>query len=90
MSSNHGYKAAPLATFLISSRGDVTSRATVSAPASARSAILEVLRALAMTLWPRDRASRAMYLPKPDEAAVMNQTGPRDIVMFKMDGVCCV
>lgn len=68
----------------------MTSRATVSAPASARSAILEVLRALAMTLWPRDRASSAMYLPKPDEAAVMNQTGPRDIVMFKKDGACYV
>jgi hypothetical protein len=35
----------------------------------------EVLRALAMTLWPRERASSAMNLPKPLEAAVMNHTG---------------
>ena len=32
----------------------------VEAPAEARSLILETERALAMTLWPRERASRAM------------------------------
>lgn len=40
----------------------------------------DVLRAEAMTLWPLERASRAMYLPKPLEAAVMNQTGVWDIL----------
>lgn len=58
----------------------MTSRATVSAPASLRSAILAVLRALAMTLWPRERASKAMYLPKPELEAVMNHTGVLDIM----------
>lgn len=64
--------------------GAVTSRVTVSAPLAARSAILEVFRALAMTLWPRERASRAMYFSKPDEAAEMNQTGVGAIVGVEM------
>jgi len=34
-----------------------------------------------MTLWPRERASRAIYLPKPLEAAVMNQTGVCDVMI---------
>ena len=66
---------AAFATFSISGSGDVTSNAMVSAPFSFKSSIRDVLRALAMTLWPRERASSAMYLPKPLEAAVMNHTG---------------
>lgn len=68
-------EAACLATDWIWGSGDVTSRATVEAPADARSAIREVERAEAMTRCPRERASRAMWCPKPEEAAVMNQTG---------------
>jgi hypothetical protein len=41
----------------------------------------DVLRAVAMTVWPRFKASRAISCPKPPEAAVMNQTG-EDILMF--------
>ena len=45
------------------------------APLLSRSCSLEELRAVATTVKPRLRASRAMPLPKPLEAAVMNQTG---------------
>lgn len=74
---------ASLAIFSSSDIGAVTSKATVSAPASLRSAIRAVLRALAMTLWPRARASRAIYFPKPELAAVMNHIG----VLFDIVGV---
>lgn len=66
-------------------KGEITSRVTMSAPFSARSAMLEVLRALAMTLWPRDRASRAMYFPNPEEAPVMNQTGVREPIVILLN-----
>jgi len=66
---------ASFATFWSSGKGDVTSRTRVSAPCAFTSWMRERLRALAMTLCPRARASRAMDLPKPLEAAVMNHTG---------------
>lgn len=56
-------------------RGDVTSREAVSAPAEERLDRREGERALAITMWPRERAWRAMCLPKPDAAPVMNHTG---------------
>ena len=57
------------------SRSCVTSKSAVMAPLLSRSCSLEELRAVAMTVKPRFRASSAMPLPKPLEAAVMNQTG---------------
>lgn len=56
-------------------RGAVTSRARVRAPFEARGESLERLREVAMTWWEWERASRARAWPKPEPAAVMNQTG---------------
>lgn len=56
-------------------RSWVTSRSAVMAPLSFSSDNLEELRAVATTVKPLARASRAMPLPKPLEAAVMSQTG---------------
>jgi hypothetical protein len=53
------------------SRSWVTSRSAVMAPLVARSASLDELRAVAITVKPRLRASRAIPWPKPLEAAVM-------------------
>lgn len=46
----------------------------VTAPFSLRSDILVLSRAVAITLWPRLRASSAMPLPKPLDAALTKYT----------------
>ena len=61
--------------FVIDSRSDVTSSTKASAPASLRAVNLLRLRPVARTRWPFFKALRAISLPKPLEAAVMNQTG---------------
>ena len=64
------------AFFWNSGKEAVTSNAKVSAPSVLRSESLEGLRAVAMTLSPRLRASRVSAAPKPELQPVMNQTLP--------------
>jgi hypothetical protein len=64
------------ALFFISGKGVVTSQAMMSAPAFLRSDNLAGLRAVAMALSPRSKASLARAAPKPELHPVMNQTFP--------------
>jgi hypothetical protein len=50
------------------------------APISFSSMSLEELRAVAITLWPRLRASNATAFPKPLVAPVISQTGEEGIL----------